>query len=518
MSQGTISNPTKIAVNGRDLTIWDVFLVAKRRSPVYVPSSCQQAMRHSRAAVDAMLAEDRVVYGITTGFGFMQDRKISADEVAALQVNLIRSHAAGVGEPLPTSVVRAMMLLRVNALAKGYSGIRPEVVELLVEMLNQGVHPRIPSQGSVGSSGDLAPLSHLALVLIGEGVAEYKGMVLPGGDALAAAGLQPITLGAKEGLALVNGTQAMAAMGCLMLEQARMLAKVADIATASAVEALLGSHAPFQSAVHVLRPHNGQMASARNLTRLLAGSELVHTHRDCGQVQDGYSLRCAPQVHGATRDTIAHARGVFQIEINAVTDNPLIFADRGEAVSAGHFHGQPLALPLDFLAIAVSELANISERRTERMVNPALSNGLPAFLVARPGLNSGYMVAQYTAASLVSENKVYCHPASVDSIPTSAGQEDHVSMGTTAARKLMKVVENATQVLAVELLCAVQALDLRQDLPAGRGVQAIRAYVRGIVPHLDEDRVLADEIRALAERIEDGSLVTAVEEAIGPLE
>lgn len=518
MTTGTISNPAKIAVNGRDLTIWDVFLVARRRAPVYVPSSSHQAMRHSRQAVETMLAEDRVVYGITTGFGFMKDRKIAPDEVAALQVNLVRSHAAGVGDPFPTSVVRAMMLLRVNALAKGFSGVRPEVVELLVEMLNRGVHPRIPSQGSVGASGDLAPLSHLALVLMGEGTAEYKGMVLPGADALAAADLTPIQLGAKEGLALINGTQAMGAMGCLMLEQARMLAKVADIAAASAVEALLGSHAPFQSAVHVLRPHNGQMASARNLTRLLAGSELVHTHKDCGQVQDGYSLRCAPQVHGATRDTIAHARGVFQIEINSVTDNPLIFAERGEAVSAGHFHGQPLALPLDFLAIAVAELANISERRTERMVNPALSNGLPAFLVARPGLNSGYMVAQYTAAALVSENKVYCHPASVDSIPTSAGQEDHVSMGTNGARKLMKVVDNAYHVLAVELLCAVQALELRQELPAGRGVEAVRRFVRTHVPHLDEDRMIADEIRLIAERIEDGSLVAAVEEAIGPLE
>ena len=518
MTQGILSNAAKIAVNGRDLTIWDVFLVAKRRTQVYVPSASHQAMRQSRAAVEAMLAEDRVVYGITTGFGFMKDRKIAPEEVAALQVNLIRSHAAGVGEPLPTSVVRAMMLLRVNALAKGFSGVRTDLVELLVEMLNRGVHPRIPSQGSVGASGDLAPLSHLALVLMGEGLAEYKGMVLPGADALAAAELSPIALGAKEGLALINGTQAMGAMGCLMLEQARMLAKVADIACAGAVEALLGSHAPFQSAVHVLRPHNGQMASARNLTRLLQGSELVHSHRDCGQVQDGYSLRCAPQVHGATRDTIAHARGVFQIEINAVTDNPLIFAERGEAVSAGHFHGQPLALPLDFLAIAVSELANISERRTERLVNPALSNGLPTFLVAQPGLNSGYMVAQYTAASLVSENKVYCHPASVDSIPTSAGQEDHVSMGTTAARKLMRVVENASLVLAVEILCAVQALDLRQGLPAGRGVEALRTFVRGLVPHLEEDRVIADEIRLIAERIEDGSLVTAVEEAIGPLE
>lgn len=507
-----------IALNGRDLTIWDVFLVARKRSPVAVPASCHAQMRRSRAAVDAMLVEDRVVYGVNTGFGFMKDRKISPDELGQLQVNLIRSHAAGVGEPLPISVVRAMMLLRINSLVKGFSGVRTDVVDLLVELLNRGVHPVIPSQGSVGASGDLAPLSHLALVLIGEGTAEYKGMILPGGDALEAAGLTPIALGAKEGLALINGTQAMGAMGCLGLERARMLAKVADIAAASSVEALAGSHAPFQSAVHVIRPHNGQMASARNMTRLLADSAIAESHKDCGQVQDGYSLRCVPQVHGATRDTIAHARGVFQIEINAVTDNPLIFADRGEAISAGHFHGQPLALPLDFMTIAVAELANISERRTERMVNPALSNGLPAFLVAKPGLNSGFMVAQYTAAALVSENKVLSHPSSVDSIPTSAGQEDHVSMGTAGARKLGRVLDNAVNVLAIELLCAAQALDLRGPHAPGKGVAALRRFVRAHVPHLDEDRLMAPDIEAIAALIEDGSLVAAVEEAVGPLE
>jgi histidine ammonia-lyase len=518
MPDSVTSTVARIPVNGRDLSIFDVHLVARKRVPVHVPPSCVNAMRKSRAVVDKMLGEDRVVYGITTGFGFMKDRKIAPQEVAALQRNLIMSHAAGVGPAFATPIVRAMMLLRINALVKGFSGIRPEVVELLTEMLNRGVHPVIPCQGSVGASGDLAPLSHLALVLIGLGKAEYRGMVLGGADALEAAELKPIELAAKEGLALVNGTQAMAAMGCLALEQARNLAKVADIACASTVEALLGSQAPFQSAVHLLRPHVGQMASARNLTRLVAGSELMQSHHDCGQVQDGYSLRCAPQVHGATRDALAYARQVFQIEINSVTDNPLIFADREDAISAGHFHGQPLALPLDFLAIAIAELANISERRVERMVNPALSNGLPTFLTAKPGLNSGLMVAQYTAAALVSENKVHAHPASVDSIPTSAGQEDHVSMGTTAGRKLGTVIENSTHVLAIELMCAAQGLDLRQKLAAGKGVAAAHKFVRSVVPHLDEDRVLADDIRRLRDKIEDGSLVAAVEEAVGPLE
>lgn len=508
----------RVAANGCDLGIWDVVSVARRHTPVYIPDTCSEAMQHARAVVDSMLAEDRVVYGITTGFGFMKDRRVSPAEVEQLQANLIRSHAAGVGVPLPTSVVRAMMLLRINALVKGHSGIRPQVVHLLVEMLNRGVHPQIPSQGSVGASGDLAPLSHLALVLMGEGAAEFRGMILPGREALEAAELEPVTLKAKEGLALINGTQAMTAIGCLMLEQSHQLAKVADLAAACSVEALLGSHSPFQARVHAVRPHRGQQASARNISRLLRDSALVESHRHCNQVQDGYSLRCAPQVHGATRDTVEHARRVFQVEINAVTDNPLIFTDTGEAVSAGHFHGQPVALPLDFLAIAVAELANISERRTERLVNPALSNGLPAFLVSRPGLNSGTMVAQYTAAALVSENKILCHPATVDSIPTSAGQEDHVSMGTIAARKLMRVVEHTRTVLAIELLCAAQALDLRGNIPPGAGVAAAHRAIRAAVPHLDDDRVMSTDIARITALIEDGSLVTAVKEAVGPLE
>jgi histidine ammonia-lyase len=518
MPESTSSDPTFIAVNGRDLSIYDVFLVAKRMRPIAVPSFCVTAMRRSRAVVDKMLQEDRVVYGITTGFGFMKDRRIAQDEVALLQRNLITSHAAGVGAPLETPVVRALMLLRINALVKGYSGIRPEVVALLVEMLNRGVHPIIPGQGSVGASGDLAPLAHSALVLMGLGRAEYKGELTSGLEALRSAGLTPIELGAKEGLALINGTQAMGAIGCLALEQARLLAKLADVACACSLEALLGTNVAYQSRVHLLRPHGGQMASARNLTRLSADSPLMASHKDCGQVQDGYSLRCAPQVHGASRDAIAYARQVFHIEINSVTDNPLIFPDQEEALSAGHFHGQPVAMQLDFLAIALAELGNISERRVERLVNPALSNGLPPFLSGNPGLNSGLMVAQYAAAALVSENKIYCHPGVVDSIPTSAGQEDHVSMGMTSARKLTPLLANVFHVLAIELMCAMQGLHLRGELLPGRGVLAAYRFIRGRVPPLGDDRVLSVDIESIYETLLDGSLVAAVEEAVGPLE
>jgi histidine ammonia-lyase len=518
MSEATESDLGVVTINGRELTVYDVYLVAHRGVRVAIAQAALQAVKRARAAVEAMVNHSDAVYGINTGFGFMKNQRIASDELEALQHNLIRSHAAGVGVPFKTPIVRAMMLLRLNALIKGYSGIRPIVITHLTELLNQGVHPLIPSQGSVGASGDLAPLSHMALVLIGEGFAEYRGRVLSGAEALQAVGLEPLRLAAKEGLALVNGTQAMAAMGCLAIEQARSLAKVADIATASAIEALLGSNKPFQSAIHLLRPHTGQMASARNLTRLTTGSQLMATHANCDQIQDGYSLRCAPQIHGASRDTFAYARQIFQVEINSVTDNPLIFSETGVAISAGHFHGQPLALPLDFMAIAVAELGNVSERRTERMVNPALSNGLPAFLVAKPGLHSGLMVAQYTAASLVSENKGLCHPASVDSIPTSAGQEDHVSMGTNAARKLLQVIDNTRRVLAIELICAMQGIEHRTAVPISRGVAAAKSRVRQIVPYLSADRVLSTDIEALSRAIEDGTLIEAVEEAIGPLE
>jgi histidine ammonia-lyase len=430
--------------------------------------------------------------------------------------------------------VRAIVLLRANALAKGFSGIRPQVVELLVSLLNQGVHPCIPEQGSVGASGDLAPLAHLALVLVGEGKAEVDGAILAGAQALSAKGLQPVTLIAKEGLALTNGTQVMAAIGTLVVLEAERLAKVADILGAMSLEAQLGSRKAFSELIHKTRPHPGQLASAANLRKLLAESTLMESHANCPMVQDAYSLRCMPQVHGASRQAFVHARQVLEIEINSATDNPLVFEDC--VLSGGNFHGQPLALVMDYVAIALAELGNISERRTERLVNPALSNGLPTFLTRRGGLNSGFMVAQYTAAALVSENKSLAHPASVDSIPTSANQEDHVSMGTIAARKARMIMKNLRNVLAIELLCACQGLDLRtaahitlddSDMPTfchdttgmvpGQGVKAAYDFTRQHIRHLAEDRDLSIDIAAAEQLIASGDLLTAVENAVGTL-
>ncbi len=507
-----------LALDGAGLSLVDVRRVAVDHQPVALTPESRVAMARSRAYVEKLLEEDRVVYGVTTGFGYFKNRRIPQDAVEALQHNLLRSHAAGVGPALPTDAVRAMLLLRANALAKGFSGIRPEVVDLLVELINRRVHPQIPAQGSVGASGDLAPLSHLALVLIGEGFAEFEGEILPGAEALARAGLAPIQLSAKEGLALINGTQAMAGIGSLVLEQARNLAKLADIACSMTLEATLGSNRAYLDFFHQARPHPGQMASARNLTRLTEGSGLIASHAGCDRVQDAYSLRCAPQVHGASRDALDHAIRVFEIELNSATDNPLIFPDQDEVLTGGHFHGQPLALAMDFTAIALAEFANISERRTERLVNAAYSNGLPMFLAEEGGLNSGYMIIQYTAASLVSENKVLSHPSCVDSIPTSAGQEDHVSMGTTSARKARSVLGNVEHVLAVEFLCAAQGLDFRAPLKPGTGAHAAHQAIRRRIDHLSADRYAREDIDRMVAMIRDGSLLAAVEAAVGPLE
>lgn len=512
-----ITDQLPLTLDGESLAVEDVVRVARDRAPVSLDEASLARVEVSRAYVDALIAEERVVYGITTGFGYFKERRIGPEAVEQLQHNLIVSHSAGVGEPLSVETVRAMLLLRANALAKGYSGVRPETLGLLIEMLNRGVHPRIPSQGSVGASGDLSPLSHLALVMIGEGEAEVEGRVLPGAEALKAVGLSPIKLGAKEGLALINGTQAMTALGALTLSRATALAKLADVVCAMTLEATLGSPRAYLPHFHALRPHPGQQASARNMTRLTEASELVASHAGCDQVQDAYSLRCAPQVHGASRDAIDYGARVVGIELNSATDNPLIFADRDEVLTGGHFHGQPVALAMDFLAIALSELANISERRVERLVNATYSNGLPMFLAEEGGLNSGYMVAQYTAASLVSENKVLAHPSSVDSIPTSAGQEDHVSMGTTAARKAVNVCDNVERVLAIEFLCAAQALDFRK-IPAGTGSAAAYEAIRKVVPYLAVDRVVSRDIEAMVSIMRDGSLLAAVEAAVGELE
>jgi histidine ammonia-lyase len=480
--------------------------VARDRRPVALAAAAVERMNASREVVAAVVAEGRTVYGVTTGFGDLSNVRIDPAETAGLQVNIVRSHAAGVGEPLPAEVVRAMMLLRANALAIGLSGVRPEVVQLLVDMLNAEVHPLVPSRGSVGASGDLAPLAHLALVLIGEGEAWLDDAGPgPGGEALERAGLRPLTLEAKEGLALLNGTQLMSALAALALHDARRLAVAGDVIGAMSLEAMQGTAAAFDEALVAARPHPGQVAVAAHLRRLLDGSEIGASHADSPhRVQDPYSLRCIPQVHGAVRDALDQLERVLSIEMNAATDNPLVFPD-GRVVSGGNFHGEPLALTMDYAKTAVIELASISERRAARLVDAHLS-GLPAFLTDAPGLRSGLMIAQYTAAALVNELQVLAHPASVDTIPTSANQEDHVSMGATSGLHLRDAVDRAEAVLAIEALCAAQGLDHRAPLRPGEGVAHAHARLRAMVPHLAEDRTPAPDIAAVRELLRAGEL------------
>jgi histidine ammonia-lyase len=475
-------------------------------------------MAAARALVEqAVHGSQEHTYGVNTGFGRFVSRAIPEELTEELQLRLLRSHACGVGEPYPPEIVRAALLLRANALAKGYSGARGVIVEQLVEVLNRGLLPHVPSRGSVGASGDLAPLAHLALPLIGEGEAWFEGERLAGADALAAAGLEPIRLQAKEGLSLVNGTQFMAAFGALGLIRAQRLAKTADIACAVSLEALQGSRTSFIPQIHEARPLRGQGAVAANVLRLLDDSAINEAHRWCDKVQDAYSLRCAPQVHGASRDLLDYAAYTVETELNSATDNPLVLVEEGLLVSNGNFHGQPLAFALDALAMAVSELADISERRVERLVNPSLSGGLPAFLTGDGGLNSGFMIPQYVAASLVSENKVLAHPASVDSIPTSAGQEDHVSMGNAAGLKAWQVLANAERVLAIELLAGVQGVEFLAPLQPGRGVRAAREQIRSLSPRLRDDRQLSGDIEAVAAAIREGAIVEAAEAEVGGL-
>lgn len=501
---------------GHTLSVRDVVHVARHRTPVQLAEDAVARIVASRRYVDELVAADRTVYGITTGFGRLASVRIAAGDVRQLQRNLLVSHAMGVGVPLATDVVRAMLLLRAQSLSFGFSGIRLAVIELLLECLNRGVHPIIPSQGSVGASGDLAPLAHMALPLIGEGRAEYQGEVLGGREALERAGLSPVVLEAKEGLALINGTQAMTAIGALVVHDADALAMLADVAGAMSLEALKGTAAAFDARVTEVRAHPGAASVAANLRRLAADSPIHASHADCAKLQDAYSLRCMPQVHGASRDALTHVREVVTRECNAVTDNPLVFADTDQVISAGNFHGQPVALVMDYAKVAIAELANISERRVEHMLDPAVS-GLPAFLSQQGGLNSGLMISQYTAASLVSENKVLAHPASVDSIPTSANQEDHVSMGTTSARQCAMILGNATWVIAIELLNAAQALDFHQPLQPGAGVGAARDAIRRVVPTLEGDRMLTPDLEEVRRIMVDGSLMAAVEQAIGSL-
>jgi histidine ammonia-lyase len=504
------------ALTGDDLRIEDVWEVAVGGAPVGLADEARTKMEAARELVDRV-ARGEHTYGVNTGFGRFVSRTIPDEQVEELQLRLLRSHACGVGEPYPAEVVRAAMLLRANALAKGYSGARVETVELLIECLNRGVLPHVPARGSVGASGDLAPLAHLALPLVGEGRASVDGTLASGREALAAVGLEPIRLVAKEGLSLINGTQFMAAMAALGLVRAWRLARTADLACALSLEALQGSRTSFHPAIHRARPLSGQLDSAANVLRLLEGSAIIESHRWCDKVQDAYSLRCAPQVHGASRDLLAYVDATVSVEVNAATDNPLVLLDEELVVSNGNFHGQPLAFGLDALAMAVAELASISERRVERLVNPSLSEGLPAFLTVEGGLNSGFMIAQYVSASLVSENKVLCHPASVDSIPTSAGQEDHVSMGNAAGLKALQVLSNAERSLAIELLAGAQAIEFLAPLEPGPGVRATHAAVRELSERLRDDRPLADDIERVALAIMDGSILAAAEAEIGAL-
>jgi histidine ammonia-lyase len=513
-----VSTGTAIGLTGDDLSVADVWAVAIEGAPAALSDAARDKMRAARELVErAAHGTHEHTYGINTGFGRFVSESIPAELTEELQLRLLRSHACGVGDLYPKEIVRAAMLLRANTLAKGNSGARVETVELLLECLVRGVVPVVPSRGSVGASGDLAPLAHLALPLVGEGEAFVEGERLPGAEALERVGLSPIRLEAKEGLSLINGTQFMAAYLALGLVRARRLARVADIACAMSLEALQGSRTSFLPAIHALRPLRGQGDSAANVLRLLEGSAINESHRWCDKVQDAYSLRCAPQVHGASRDLFDYADYTISVELNAATDNPLVLVDENALVSNGNFHGQPLAFALDALAMAAAELANISERRVERLVNPNLSDGLPPFLIVDGGLNSGFMIPQYVAASLVSENKVLAHPASVDSIPTSAGQEDHVSMGSISATKAWQVLANVERALAIELLAGAQGVEFHAPLEPGAGVRAARAAVREHSPRLKEDRSLAADIEAVAVAIRDGSLVGAVESEIGAL-
>jgi histidine ammonia-lyase len=513
-----VAQRTAIGLTGDDLTVDDVWAVAVDGIGVELSDRARDRMNAARELVERALHGSREhTYGVNTGFGRFVAVSIPEEQTAELQLRLLRSHACGVGEPYPDEIIKAAMLLRANALAKGNSGARVETVELLLALLDRGVLPVVPSRGSVGASGDLAPLAHLALPLVGEGEAWVDGERLRGADALARVGLEPVRLAAKEGLSLVNGTQFMAAMLALGLVRARRLARAADVACALSVEALQGSRTSFLPQIHALRPLRGQAIAAANVLRLLEGSAIIEAHRWCDKVQDAYSLRCAPQVHGASRDLLDYAEYTVGVELNSATDNPLVLVDDEELVSNGNFHGQPLAFALDALAMAVAELANISERRVERLVNPNLSEGLPAFLTTDGGLNSGFMIPQYVAASLVSENKSLCHPASVDSIPTSAGQEDHVSMGNAAGLKAWQVLANAERAVAIELLAGAQAVEFHAPLEPGVGGRAARAAVRALSPRLRDDRPLAGDIEAVALSIRDGSLVGAVEAEAGAL-
>ncbi|HEY9418642.1 MAG TPA: histidine ammonia-lyase [Candidatus Udaeobacter sp.] len=492
-------------LHGQKLTLAEIATVALRDAPVKVSSSARPGVIASRRVVEDIVARDDIVYGVSTGFGKLSDVRIPHDALAELQLNLVRSHACGIGNPLSEPEARAMMLLRANVLALGFSGIRLEIIEMLCELLNRHVCPVIPEKGSVGASGDLAPLAHLALSLIGEGEAFFQGERMESREALRRAGLKPMELQAKEGLALLNGTQAMHAVGGLALLRAKRLIRVADVAGATSLEALKGTPAAFDPRLQDARPHPGQREVAKHLMSILDGSDIRRSHlKDDPRIQDAYSLRCMPQVHGAIRDALSHCENVLLIESGSATDNPLVFSENGDVISGGNFHGAPLALTFDYAAIALTDLMSISERRIERLINPDMNEGLPAFLARRPGMESGFMIAHVAAAALLNEARVLAHPSSVDNVPTSGGKEDHVAMGMTGALKLRTIVDLAENLVAIELLVGAEALEHRHPLKAGVGVERAFATVRKIAPPLTQDRSLSGDIARVAEALRRG--------------
>lgn len=498
----------EVKITGTGLTVEKVVAVARFGAKVIIDDSARKKMEESHAQVEKIVQSEVPTYGINTGFGDFSTVSIAREDISKVQKNLILSHCVATGDPYDTEIVRAMMLLRANALCIGFSGIRAEVVETLVKMINCGVHPVIPQKGSLGASGDLAPLAHMVLPLIGYGKAEYQGTVKAGATAMKEAGIVPVELEAKEGLALINGTQAMTAVGTLAYYDALCAARMADIACGLTMEALLALTNAFDPRVQEVRPHIGQALVAKNIRMITAESPILAKSQHL-RVQDAYAIRCVPQVHGAIRDALSYVKHALDVELNSVTDNPIVFLDNGDVISGGNFHGEPMALAFDFLGIAVSEIASISERRLERMVNGALSNGLPEFLTNKGGLNSGFMICQYCAASMVSENKVFAHPASVDSIPSSANQEDHVSMGTTAARKARQIVENTLSVLAFELMAAAQGIDLRKDTPSAVS-HKVYDIIRSKVAYWEEDREIRIDVEAMNELVRSGEIIEAV--------